>query len=244
VASSCSKDDDAKPSLEKTKLSLLENNEVITAPAAMLASSDPYAQMAVGYIETVNGFSEFINFSELPAGATKNGTRITASNGRTSSGGRTAAAGDFVSYTWSDESSGMSIAYQISETSDSYVFEFFLIMPDQTEWLKYFEAEEKKDRSQGHMKIYDIFDFYGQGPSGTLLNYAWNRSGDIFTLDVSDPSESNIHLVVNVKTKAGSVEYQSEGTLMYEMEWDAQGNGSWAYYDTEGILVEEGQWTV
>jgi hypothetical protein len=42
---------------------------------------------------------------------------------------------------------------------------------------------------------------------------------------------------------SGSVEYLLTGEPFYRMEWDAMGNGSWAYY-SEGSEIMSGSWTV
>lgn len=231
---SCGKDDD-EPSLDKRTLSFSGNEQVIAAPAAMQDVEDEGAQTAVNWINQANAMSQYLSYMQIPSGATKSGERITAANGRVSS------AGDFVVYTWSDNQ-GTEIAYQVSETSDSFVFELFIILPDQPEWTKYFHAEEKKDKSSGFMKVYDAF--YGDDASVVLFSYTWSRSGDEFTLTISDGEDSSVKLVINEKTKAGKVTYTSDGLKEYEIIWDAAGNGTWATYDEEGNLDDEGSWTV
>ena len=240
ISFSCSKDDDPKPvNLEETTLSFTADAQVVSPPSGMLTSDDPQAQMAASWIQQANLMGTYLQYMESkPAGATKSSTRITASNGRSK------ASGDFVAYTWSDASSGYSVGYQISENSNSYVFEIFLKFPGSTDWLKYFHAEEKTDRSSGFMKIYDIF---GSTDSNTnvILNYSWTRSGDVLSLDITAYGGSFlIQLEVNEKTKAGNVVYTLEGDKLYEIEWDAQGNGSWAYYGDDGEVLDEGTWTI
>jgi hypothetical protein len=239
-AFSCSSDDEeASSSLEKQTLSLTESNTVVVAPAAMQTSEDTYAQQAVGYIQMVNQMSSYLAYMKVPDGAAKTSTRITAANGRVD------ATGDVVVYTWSDAQSGYSVAYQISETSDSYAFEIFITQPGQTGWLKYFHAEEKKDRSSGFMNIYDVFGFHSDDTSVILLNYKWGRSGDIFTFTLTDNTgDFKFVLNINEKTKAGDVVYYLGGVKAYEMEWNAQGNGSWVWYDQEGNIEDSGTWTV
>jgi hypothetical protein len=238
-AVSCSKDDDAKPSLEEATLSLTSNNQVITAPAAMASSEDPYAQMAAGYVGIANSMSAYLSYFNKPNGAVKSTTKITAANGRT------AEAGDVIVYTWTDANSGTSIAYQISEESDRYVFEIFYKGSGQSDWLKYFQAEEKKDKSSGFMKVYDIFGITGDDASVALVDYEWTRVGDILNFTVTDYSGAiKVELVINTKTKAGSVVYTFDGVKAYSMIWESNGNGSWAFYDEQGNVSESGTWTV
>lgn len=236
---SCSKDDDPEPSLESAEISFAGNTQVIVAPPALTTSSDPYAQMAAAWIESVNSVGEFTTFFEKPDGATKSTTRITASNGRTA-----ATSEEFLVYTWTDQQSGTSIAFQVSAPSDHYTWEIFFKLTSGGEWLKYLHAEEKKDKSSGFMKVYDVFGFIGENASTLIASYEWSRSGDIFNFEMdSDLFELDIDMSVNTKTKAGSVVYYFEDVKTYEIQWNADGSGTWKYYDSQGNLVEQGAWT-
>jgi hypothetical protein len=44
------------------------------------------------------------------------------------------------------------------------------------------------------------------------------------------------------KTNVGDITYIIDGTKQLELNWDAAGNGSWAAYDEEGNLEDEGEW--
>lgn len=240
LAFACSSDDD-KPGLEKQTLSFAANQEVITAPAGLQASEDEQAQTALYWIQNANSMSQFLSYMQVPAGAAKSNDRITASNGRVN------ASGDVVVYIWSDPNGDGDVAYQISETSDSYVFEVFLRIADvQPDWTLFFHAEEKKDRSSGFMNVYDAI--MSDDPTVILFAYNWTRSGDLFTLIFSAPDEDpefnySVTLVINEKTKAGSVTYKTDNVKDFEMTWDAAGNGTWIYYDEEGGIDQEGSWT-
>lgn len=239
LAFACSDDDDDQSSLENQTLSFASNEQVIAAPTAMQSSENQEAQTALYWIENANAMSLYLSYMQVPSGATKSNDRITASNGRVN------ASGDVVVYTWASDD--MAIAYQISETSDSYVFEVFIKITDiQPEWTKYFHAEEKKDRSSGFMNIYDAID--SDDPSVILLSYTWSRSGDMFTFTFSSPDENpeyeySVTMVINEKTKAGSITYKTGGEKDFEMTWDAAGNGTYIYYDDKGQIEDEGTWT-
>jgi hypothetical protein len=237
LAFACSKDDET-PALEKQTLSLAGNAEVIAAPAAMQSSDDPNAQAAAQTIAEIGNMSEYLSLLKPPAGAAKSSDRITPANGRVN------ATGDVVVYIWEDEQFGK-IGYQISETSDSYVFEVFMMYTGQTQWLRYFHAEEKKDKSQGFLKVYDIWGFTSEDPSTLLLSYNWSLSGDTLTFTMTDHIDnSTAKVIFNQKTKAGSIVITVQGVKDYEMFWDAAGNGSWVDYDEEGNAIDEGSWTV
>jgi hypothetical protein len=238
LAFSCSKDDDPEPSLETAALTIGAGADVITPPAAMSGSSDPYAQMAAAWIESVNGIGQYTTLFTIPDGAAKSTGKITASNGRA------AGAGDYVVYTWNDSQTGYSLGLQISEESDHFTWEIFYKLPSDTEWLKYIHTEEKKDKSSGFMKVYDIWGFFGEDPSAIIASYNWVRNGDIFTFDMdSDLFEMQLNITINTKTKAGSVTYYFGGTKAYEMTWDADGDGTWKSYDEQGNIIDEGSWT-
>jgi hypothetical protein len=229
IAAACNDDDD-KSSLETAKLSLSTNTTVIEAPAAMQSSENSYAQMANSWVQVANGMTQYLSYLELPEGAAKSTNRITASNARVKE------TGDVLVYTWTDEQSGYSVAYQVSEESDRFVWEIFL-KESGSDWIKFFHAEEKKDRSEGFMKIYDA---YGDDPSVVIVMYEWSRSGDLLTLTLSTDTDKII-ITVNEKTGAGSVVSIENGVKTYEMTWDAQGNGSWTYYEG-GQVSDSGTW--
>lgn len=236
-AFACSDDDDkgSKPTKPGTKkpLSLTENDKVIEAPTALLNSNDPQAQMAAAWIAQANAMGGYLALFDVPAGTTKTSTRITASNGRVNN------SGEYEVYIWNDTESGYSVAYQVSEESNSYVFEIFIKEQGQ-DWLKYFHAEEKKDQSEGFMDVYNVI---GEDPSEIALSYEWGRSGDMFTFSLQSEGVL-IALNVNEKTNAGDIVYEIDGTKQYELNWDTEGNGSWASYDEEGNLTDEGDWIV
>ncbi|RAW00540.1 hypothetical protein [Pseudochryseolinea flava] len=233
VASACSDDDDdKKSSLESAKFSLANKSTVVTAPAGLQNSDDEHAMQANAWIQMANGMTQYFGFFEFPEGAAKSGSRITASNARVKE------AGDVLVYTWEDEQSGMSVAYQVSETSDRFVWEIFTKETGEN-WLKVVHAEEKKDQSAGSFKV---FDTEGEDPSKVVLAYEWSTSGDIFTVEFNDGTDQNSWTVeVNTKTGAGSVVAVVDGAKMYEMTWDAAGNGTWAFYE-DGEVSDSGTW--
>jgi hypothetical protein len=229
---SCSKDDDPTP-LQSTPISIVQNNQVIEPPAALLSSTNDYAEMVVEYIESANALSGFTSFFTIPTGAAKSTTKITASNGRID------ATGDFVVYEWSDSQSGSKVAFQVSEFSDHYTWEVFIKYPTDANYLKFIHAEEKKDKSSGFLKVLDTD---GANPSGAFITYSWTRSGDTLNYIITSFG-SKINLTVNTKTKAGSVIYTENGVKQYEMTWDTKGNGTWKYFNN-GVVASQGTWTV
>src|SRR5690606_34246086 len=208
-AFSCSDDDEPAP-LEKRGISLAENDQVITVPQALLSSTDPYANMAAGWIMQANAMSAYLHFFDMPTGAQKSEAKITASNGRVKD------AGDNVTYVWSDTESGYSVAFQVSEETDRYEFEIFLKIEAGAEFLKYSHAEQRTDRTKGFMKIYDIFGIYGDDASVVWINYEWSRAGNIFNLSISEHSDCfELAITIALATNAGSVTSRMSGVTQY-----------------------------
>jgi len=241
MAFSCSEDDDATApdkGLEQASLSFAgDTKAAITPPAGMASSQDEHATMANGYIASVNAMTDVLSFFTPPSGAVKSSAKITASNGRVA-----ATDTDYLVYTWAGANGG-SVAYQISSESDKWVFEVFYKTKDASEWTAYVYAEEKKDKSEGLMKIYSPI------ADGDLLStYTWTRANDVLTLVFSESITGQniaITIAVNEKTAAGSVEYTTNGVVFAKIEWNAKGDGSWVEYEEDGItVVDQGTWKV
>jgi hypothetical protein len=231
-AFSCSKDQDPSPALESITPIFAQSSAGFHPPSAMTSSHDDYARLAVGYINAANAITSYSSYFQIPAGATKTTTKITATNGRINN------SEDFVAYEWLGGQWGDKIALQISEQDDHYTWEIF-VKPGQGNYLKYIHAEENKDKSGGSFKIFNIYDI---NPSSLLLNFAWTRSGDTDKITVIQ-GNGKVELTVNTKTKAGSLNFYMVNVKLYEMTWDATGNGIWKHFDN-GSLTDSGTWTV
>jgi hypothetical protein len=233
-AMSCSKDEkDPEPDLDKVSISLAENAQVITVPTAMANSEDPYAQQASSYITLANSVSANFALFKAPANATKSTTEITPVNGRVN------ASAKVVVYTWTDPSYG-SVAYQVKDAGTKYTFEFFVKPQGETGWYRYLHAEEEKDHSTGNMIVYDYFS----KSNDILLQWDWTKSGDDFKMNMTSSLDSDVFKVtiaINTKTKAGSVVYFQNALKLYDMTWDAQGSGTWNFYEN-GVVTDSGTW--
>jgi len=235
VVSSCSKDEeDPKPAIEEASLSFSQNSEVLAVPEGMLNSDNPYAQMAAGWIEMANGMSANLALFTPPAGAKKSTEIIVPVNGR-------AKASSGIVYTWSDPSYG-SVAYQVRDDSDKYIFELFYKGNSDAGWYRYLYAQELKDRSAGYMALYDAWGSMTDSRDAQLIRWDWSRQGDDFTFQWTE-NESGTKFVVkvNTKTKAGSVVFYESNVKIFEITWDTQGKGTWKQYDS-GKVSQEGSW--
>lgn len=232
----CSKKDDAQPSLSSASLSL-SKGQTVTVPTGLSTSSDAHAQEAYSFAMSINAISTLTSAFTAPAGATKSTTPIVGVN----VGGRvTATQQNYLVYTWTDPSSGESIAYQVSETPDSYTFELFYKQAGTTIWVRYIDAEEKKDKSSGFLKLYDPTVTKVSPPTVT---YAWTRGTNTINFVITDDYGTKVVVNINTQTKAGDVAAYVSNTLSEKLTWDAQGHGTWAEYDTDGITVlASGTW--
>ena len=237
IVGACSKEDDGDiepqtENLEEVTLSLAAEGEAdaIEVPEAMSSSEDTYAQMAVGYITMVNQIGSYFTFFKPPAGAEKSNQPITASNARTA-----ASQKEYLVYTWSSQ--GYTVAYQLSDEGDKYVWEIFW-KQGEGDFQKYVYAEESKTKKQGMMKIYDIFT----GGGGELYLFSWDKQDNgALSITGSFPSE-NFYYTVSVNPDAsGSVEYVVNDERVYMMTWTGEGDGTWAYYE-DGEISLEGTW--
>jgi hypothetical protein len=108
--------------------------------------------------------------------------------------------------------------------------------------MRYVYAEETKDGSEGLMHIYGAL----YGDDAVFITYTWKHTDDNFDFVISgieDETSFEVNIHVNTKTKAGSVEYVMNDELLYKMEWNAAGDGTWAYY-VDGEVEESGSWEV
>lgn len=234
--SSCKDDDESTPaqSLENAKLSFSASDTPIELPQALVSSTDTYAQQVVSYVTSINGMTtQLSQFDQIPSGATKSTTPI----GRKSKSGR--IEGDYIVYTWSD-GQGYTAAYQISETTSTYVWEFFVQYSPDTEFIKVLRAEESKLVRMGSLEVYD---FSGSSQSTEYqLKYSWNEDPDgtlyfdFYYLDIY-----KINAVIN-PDNSGSISYYDGVDLIYVLTWDATGAGTWAYYDSTGSVADSGTW--
>ncbi|WKN43333.1 hypothetical protein [Tunicatimonas pelagia] len=198
----------------------------------MTSSNDTYAQRAVGYVKLVNQIGSYFNYFQPPTGATRSSQPITVANGRIE-----ATQKQYLTYTWTDQQT--TIAYQISEEGDKYVWEIFL-KQGEGDFQRFIYAEESKVARIGKMDVYNYFA--GQG-NDLLMKYAWEEKEDeSFILTGIVPSGDLTYVITVNPDASGSAKY-TFAQDKYEIQWDAAGNGNWAFY-SEGSVVTSGDWSV
>jgi hypothetical protein len=238
LLSSCSKKSDPQPATTLSSASLsLSTGQVVTPPPALTNSTDSHAQEVNAFIQSANALSSLTSQFTPPAGATKSSTPIVGVN----VGGRVSSTQqNYLVYIWSDPNSGGSVAYQISETTDSYTFELFIKETGASVWVRFLFASEKKDKSSGFLKVYDPTITKVSPPT---LTYSWTRGTNTLNFIITDDSTMKVTMNINTQTKAGDVEAYTSGVLFEKLTWDANGHGTWAAYDTDGITVtDSGTW--
>ena len=223
---SCSEDEPAPDAneLEGLQVGIFEN-ENITVPNAMAASSDPYAGMASNFVNVSTTFNAYGAFFEVPAGATKRDQPVTAVNGRI-------AAIDYKVYEWSGQD-GYVVAYQYSVQDEQEVFEIFL-KESGSDYFKILEARQNNDGKRGTMT------WYGQDGETAVWTWEIDDDGNYF---LTFSSEGAKYEVISNNDRSGSVKYYTNGILETEIHWDSAGNGSWKEYDGTTV-TNEGEWTV
>jgi hypothetical protein len=234
AAVACSKNESTAPSLQNAKVT----TTTVQTPAGLTtaANTNAHAQEVVSYIAIANGISSYSsNFAVPASGATKSSTVIKASNGRV------AATVATETYTWTDPQAG-SVGLQITDEGSSYRWEYFYKSAGSTNWLKYLNAEEMKDGSSGDL---EVLDFAGSDPKAIELQFNWNKVGDQYTFQWTDPF-SYFLLKMNTTTKAGTIDYY-EGTgvnavISYKYNWGADGHGAWQSFDSTGTQDGSGTW--
>lgn len=234
AAVACSKKEDSAPSLQNAKVT----TTTVQAPSGLTtaANTNSHAQEVADYIALANGMTNYTSYFAVPSsGATKSSTAIKASNGRVA-----ATASTTETYIWTDPQYG-SVAFQITDLGTSYKWEYFYKAPG-SDWLKYLNAEAKKDGSSGEI---DVLDFTGTDPKAIELQFKWSKVGDQYTFQWTDPYSYFI-LNINTSTKAGSIDYYegsgASAVISYKYSWNADGHGSWKSFDETGVQNGSGTW--
>ena len=204
----------------------------VTIPQKMAQSSDPNAQLAVGFISMANGFSNFgSNFA--PTSLQKSSSLAASPN-------------DDPTWfrTWTN--AGLTTSVSIYDKGDTYVWEIRLSGTDGensfSDWL-FIHAEQSQDRSSGTMTIYE--------PVTTKVSsvFTWGKDAEnnyTLTMIANFDAAAAKVVVLQRPDNSGSLEY-SEGSqnnfvVQFTCQWSADGSGSWTSYDDNGKQTGSGSW--
>lgn len=127
-------------------------------------------------------------------------------------------------------------AYQVSQQRGRYVFEGFVRKGEA--WKPVMYAEEYPDRSRGLMKV------YSRATDDIITEGTWERRDDKFNLILKYPAAKyhELHMNIDEKTGAGTVNHWQDEQHVYDVTWDAQGSGSWIRYNAGGGVDATGAW--
>ena len=127
-------------------------------------------------------------------------------------------------------------ASQVSKQGGRYVFEGFF--RNWETWRPVVFAEEYPDRSRGLMKVYAGDEVSTQA--------TWERHNDRFYLVLKYPAAmyQELHLDIDEKTGAGTVQHWQDEQHLYDVTWDALGDGNWIQYNADGSVYAAGNWEV
>jgi len=197
-------------------------------PAGLENSDDFYAQLCVSYVTTGVDMSSFAGSMVVPGDAQN-------------------SSGD--TWQWSWNYGGESLTYIWSFDEDGSKRSWSMdIQYNGGPLLDYVDAWEYKDGSGGEVLYNFNWATLGEEEPSETLNwkYVWKKNGaGDYTIDwywESDSQEYTYLTQYSIIVKAdgsGSLDTYSEGSKLYHMVWDAQGNGSWVMGDDE----DSGSWT-
>lgn len=234
---SCGKDDgDVTVDLTEVDFGFDVSNPPIdqTIISNLSGSSDPNAAQIGGQLTVANLMTVWLSFFNQPDGAQQTNVPIGT------------CGGDALVYTYtvSSGSESFSIAYQICDADDKYIFQIFFSQNDDPFELFLYAEESKSDLRQGFMELYTTSLGGEVSGSEVVLKYTWNENSDgSFDFVVTD-AEGDYKLTINVNAdNSGSLAIEEGGVIYYEATWNADGTaGTYTYYDSEGNETESGNW--
>ncbi|MEQ9466402.1 MAG: hypothetical protein RLN88_03270 [Ekhidna sp.] len=232
---SCGSDDEASVDLSEVEFAFDASNPPIdqTVINNLNNSGDPNALQISSNLTSANAMTTWISLFNQTSGAEESNVPIGT------------CGGNAVVYTYSYGSGDQSftVAYQICEESNKYIFQIFFSQNGSTPAL-FIYAEQSKTANEGFMEIYGSAIGVSEVETVPVITYTWEENTDgsfLFTVSDSDGGFM-ISIVVN-DDNSGELSYTIDGNLYYEATWNADGTaGTYAYYDDEGNETESGNW--
>lgn len=230
----CGKDEVVTPEFQT--LSFNEQEVLEKLPAGLLNSNDEHAEECISMIEDALDMSQFIDNMDVPSGAEKVAKKSSSGTWR-----------------WSVTAQGYNYTFYWTYSEDaSKNYWTMEIQVDGGTKYPYIQAWEYKDGSGGQVKYnfnWAIAVYGSDEYEDVFWTYTWtlDESGNYhftMTWDGDDGMEEyylSYDVVVN-DDGSGYIEYWVAGFLVYEMQWDALGNGTWTYY-SGGEELMSGSWT-
>ena len=227
LISGCKKDDNPQPDARAF------NVETITAPDAMIQSSDPGAQMASGYINMANGVAAF-------------GAMMTPPKSTPATHFKNSNDNNPEIYTWNvddGDNNNYNVVLTITETSELYRWELKvdgLVDGQQMHDLLFLKAEQYKD---GHDNTFIVYDL--DKPLTPSLIFNWHKTNDVFYLTYEVPQDIYVSFEIYPDNHGGVVAKdwteENEYQTTYTATWDSSGHGEYDEYEN-GVVVNHGTW--
>ncbi len=220
LAIGCKKtDDDMTPADKHVMPIVLKKNCVIDLPKELHSPQDPNAQMCSNFVDQVNTLADFLLHYQPPYDA-----KIV--EGKSSN--------DLPTYMWFRD--GMHFYLTITETETEY-FWTLDIEKSNISRRNYVVTQEKKDGSAGDTRVYNIIN-----PIANQLESSFDWKVDAKgVLEISMVSGVLNYDAIAATNYTGQIKYSVNNTLLYNMTWDANGNGTWEFYDY-GKMMDNGKW--
>lgn len=224
---SCSSDDDnpigSNP--EDEPVLVIEPIEI---PEALQNSNSPGAQRAVMYMSMANSFTAFSAFMSPPPG----NSALQKTNG----------VEEDWEHTWTDGT--LSITMRVYESGGYNYWTTTLNGTDgntvYTNWLM-LEARQTMDASSGYLKMFD------DNTTDLTFNWEWatDPAGNV-TMSMSGYEDGVaaflIEVVANADESGNTKFYEPISSLIYDISWTSNGNGTYTQYDRNGNVVDSGSW--
>lgn len=127
--------------------------------------------------------------------------------------------------------------YQVSSSPKKYYFEYFSTLfygPFKVDWYPSDYACQNMDMSAG---VYTSTIF---GEPKYWIN--WFKSGKEIKIQAYDSKSNNFEFIFDIETGDGIYSKYIDNqfiTLVYRVNWDVEGNGTWIYY-LDGIETSSG----
>lgn len=232
---SCGSDDEDTVDLSDVDFAFDVNNPPIDQSIInnLNSSGDQNALQISSNLTSANALTSWISLFQQPNGAQKSNVPIGT------------CGGNAVVYTYTANSGNDSftVAYQICEVSDAYIFQVFFSQNGSDPQL-FIYAEQSKSGNEGFMEIYGSAIGVSEVESQAVITYTWEENMDgSFTFTVSDADGGYLSTINVNEDNSGDLNYVLDGNLYYEATWNATGTaGTYTYYNTDGSVSSSGNW--
>lgn len=223
LAFACSDDDEETPTGTNNQQTMdhIPTLDSIQVPAAMAASSDPYAQMAVTYVNMTNGLANLGQYFVPPSKAAKSAAY---------------AGSEADTLIWSWSYGGITVYLKFWETLTHYYWRYMWhgtydqVVYDNWIW---YAANQTKDGTAGQLVWYDDNSLI------PFLTWEWTYLAGVYTLTYTFDNINQLIITVNADG-SGSLEYYEDSVLKLRIIWYANGSGAWWTYGPDS----NGTWLV